>query len=237
MPLADLCASARSLGIQSVELLGPEEWAVPRAHGLTCAVANGPGGIAEGWNRAANHDAFLAKCETLLPLAAAAGIPNMIVFSGNRAGMSDADGLRTCAKGLERLMPLAEKSNVTIVMELLNSKVDHHDYMCDRTAWGVELCRAVRSERFKLLYDIYHMQIMEGDVIRTIREHAPYLAHFHTAGNPGRSNLDHTQELDYRGICRAIVETGFTGYLAQEFIPRGDPVAALRSAVEICDVA
>ena len=160
----------------------------------------------------------------------------MIVFSGNRAGLPDADGLKNCAIGLRRITPLADTCGVTVIMELLNSKVDHGDYMCDRTAWGVELCKAVGSDRFKLLYDIYHMQVMEGDVIRTIRDNHQYLAHYHTAGNPGRSNLDDTQELNYKGITEAIVATGFKGWLAQEFMPRGDARTALAAAVRICDV-
>lgn len=237
MSLDELCGHAKTIGLQSVELLGPDEWEVTRRHGLTCAVANGPGGIVKGWNRVEHHDALVAASESLLPRVAAAGIPCMIVFSGNRGGMADAEGLRNCAAGLARIMPQAESLGVTVIMELLNSKVDHGDYMCDRTPWGVELCKAINSNRFKLLYDIYHMQIMEGDIIRTIRENAPYIAHYHTAGNPGRSNLDDTQELDYRGICKAIVATGYTGYLGQEFMPRGDAVAALRSAAALCDVA
>lgn len=236
MQLDALCAAAKAMGLQSVELLSENEWPVVAAHGLKCAVANGPGGITRGWNDPAMHDELVRNSERLLPLVAAAGIPNMIVFSGNRNGMADADGLRNCATGLARIMPLAEKHGVTVIMELLNSRVDHKDYMCDHTPWGVALCKAVKSERFRLLYDIYHMQIMEGDLIRTIRDNAPYLAHFHTAGNPGRSNLDNTQELDYRGICAAIVETGYTGYLGQEFLPRGDAMAALRNAVQLCDV-
>ena len=234
MPLADLCVLAKRVGIGSVELLNEDQWPVPAAHGLTCAVANGPGGIAKGWNRREHHDALVRRSEELLPKVAAAGIPQMIVFSGNREGLADDEGLRTCAEGLRRVMPAAERAGVTVIMELLNSKVDHADYMCDRTAWGVELCKRVGSDRFRLLYDIYHMQVMEGDVIRTIRESHPWIAHYHTAGNPGRSNLDDAQELNYRGICRAIRETGFTGWLAQEFMPRGDPAAALEAAVRAC---
>jgi hydroxypyruvate isomerase len=236
MSLEDLSRAAAAMGLKSIELLGESEWETPRRFGLTCAVSNGPGGIDRGWNRTEMHDELVTKSERLLPLIAAAGIPNMIVFSGNRAGMSDAEGLRNCAAGLKRIMPTASKCNVTVIMELLNSKVDHKDYMCDRTPWGAELVRAVGSDRFKLLYDIYHMQIMEGDVIRTIRDNAAHIAHYHTAGNPGRSNLDDTQELDYRGICKAIVDTGYKGYLGQEFLPRGDAMTALRQAVLLCDV-
>jgi hydroxypyruvate isomerase len=236
MKLEDLCTMAKGLGIGSVELLDVDQVRVPASLGMTCAVANGPGGITKGWNRMEHHDDLVRKSEDLLPRIAAAGVPQMIVFSGNRAGLPDVDGIRNCAAGLKRIMPLAEKTGVTVIMELLNSKVDHKDYQCDRTAWGVELCKAVGSDRFRLLYDIYHMQIMEGDVIRTIREDSKYINHYHTAGNPGRSNLDDTQELNYRGICEAIVATGFTGWIAQEFMPRGDAAEALGKAVRICDV-
>jgi hydroxypyruvate isomerase len=236
MKLPDLCALAKRVGIGSVELLDEPQWAVVREHGLACAVANGPGGITKGWNRAEHHDALLRRGEELLPKVAAAGIPQMIVFSGNRDGLADAEGLRNCSAGLRRLMPAAERAGVTVIMELLNSKVDHRDYMCDRTAWGVELCKQVGSDRFRLLYDIYHMQVMEGDVIRTIEADHAWIAHYHTAGNPGRGNLDDTQELNYRGICAAIAGTGFSGWLAQEFMPRGDPAQALAAAVRACTV-
>ncbi|MES1168769.1 MAG: TIM barrel protein, partial [Oleiharenicola lentus] len=172
-----------------------------------------------------------------LKATAEAGFPNLICFSGNRDGMSDAQGLENCAVGLKRIMPLAEKLGVTVCMELLNSRVNHKDYMCDRTEWGVELCKRVGSDRFKLLYDIYHMQIMEGDVIATIQRHHQYIAHYHTAGVPGRHELDENQELFYPAIMRAVMDTGYQGYLGQEFVPRGpDPLAALRAGVEICDV-
>jgi hydroxypyruvate isomerase len=234
--LEDLCAIVKRVGIGSIELLDEPQWKVVQSQGLACAVANGPGGITKGWNRVEHHDELVRRSEELLPRIAAAGIPQMIVFSGNRAGLDDAAGIRNCAQGLRRIMPLAERSGVTVIMELLNSKVDHKDYMCDRTAWGVELCKAVGSGRFKLLYDIYHMQIMEGDVIRTIREHHAHIGHYHTAGNPGRSNLDDTQELNYRGICEAIADTGFAGWLGQEFMPRGNPEQALAAAVRACTV-
>jgi hydroxypyruvate isomerase len=236
MPMDELCKNAAQMGILSVELLGENEWEIAKKHGLTCAVANGPGGIADGWNSLQNHDNLVKGAERLLPLVAAAKLPSMIVFSGNRRGLSDADGLVNCAKGLKRITKLAEDLNVTIVMELLNSKVDHKDYQCDHTAWGVELCKRVGSERFKLLYDIYHMQIMEGDVIRTIQDNIAYLGHFHTGGNPGRNEIDSTQELNYARIAQAIVDTKFKGYFAHEFIPRRDPMTSLRQAVDLCDV-
>jgi hydroxypyruvate isomerase len=199
-------------------------------------MANGPSTIPVGFNRPDQHDRLVAESERLLPLVAQAGLPNMIVFSGNRAGMADAEGLEHCAVGLKRITPLAERLGVTVCMELLNSKVDHKDYMCDRTPWGVELVKRVGTPRFKLLYDIYHMQIMEGDVIRTIRENLPFIGHFHTGGVPGRNEIDDTQELNYRTICQAIADAGFTGFLAQEFIPKRDPLTSLRAAAQLCDV-
>ncbi len=234
--LEDLCTAAAAMGIKSVELLTEKEWAMPTKHGLSCAIGMGPTSIGDGFNRVENHDKFIAELERMLPLAKAAGIPQIIVFSGNRKGMSDSEGLKNCAAGLKRITPAAEKHGVTIIMELLNSKVDHKDYMCDRTPWGADLVQAVGSARFKLLYDIYHMQIMEGDVIRTIQDHFDAIAHYHTAGVPGRHELDEKQELNYRAICEVIVDKGFTGYLAQEFIPTRDPMTSLREAVRICDV-
>jgi hydroxypyruvate isomerase len=238
MSLEDLCRHAKEMGISSVELLGPEEWAVAARHGLACAVATNVASnpIPRGFNREENHGAIVKELEERLPLVAEAGVPCQIVFSGNRGGLSDEAGLRACAAGLRRITPLAERLGVTLVMELLNSKVDHKDYQCDRTGWGVALVEAVDSPRFRLLYDIYHMQIMEGDVIRTIREHGKHIAHYHTGGNPGRREIDETQELYYPAICRAIAESGYTGYVGQEFIPSKDPMTSLRRAVEICDV-
>ncbi|MGV3614150.1 MAG: hydroxypyruvate isomerase family protein [Fimbriimonas sp.] len=236
MSLEDLCANARRIGLKSVELLGEREWATVKAHGLTCAVANGPGGITDGWNDPKNHDKLVAESERLLPLVAAAGLPNMIVFSGNRRGITDAEGLERCAQGLKRIAPLAERHGVTLVMELLNSRVDHGDYQCDRTPWGVELVNRVGSDRFRLLYDVYHMQIMEGDVIRTIERHHAAIGHYHTGGNPGRNEIDATQELNYRRIAQAIADTGFKGYVAHEFIPKRDAMKSLAEAVEICTV-
>jgi hydroxypyruvate isomerase len=238
MPLEDLCREAAAMGLLSVELLGEKDWAVARRHGLTCAMANGPSGITVGWNRPDQHDKLVAESERLLPLVAEAGLPNMIVFSGNRAGLSDAEGLANCATGLKRIVPLAERLGITVCMELLNSKVDHHDYQCDRTPWGVELVKRVGSPRFRLLYDIYHMQIMEGDVIRTIRDNFPFIAHYHTGGVPGRHEIDDSQELFYPAVMRAIADLGFSGYVAQEFIPSTgrDPMRSLRQGMEICTV-
>ena len=226
MPVEDLCRNARDMGLKSVELLGEKDWATVKKYGLICAMANGPCTIEVGFNRPSEHDRLVAEGERLIPLISSLGFPNMIVFSGNRKGMADGEGIDNCAKGLARLMPTAEKYGVTVQMELLNSKVDHHDYQCDHTPWGVELAKRVNSPRFKLLYDIYHMQIMEGDVIRTIRDHAAFIGHFHTGGVPGRNEIDETQELNYRRIMQAIVELGFEGYVAQEFIPKRDPMTS-----------
>ncbi|MCG3131449.1 MAG: hypothetical protein FLDDKLPJ_02241 [Phycisphaerae bacterium] len=236
MPLEDLCRGAKEIGLKSVELLSENEWSVPSTFGLTCAVANGPTTIPRGFNRVEHHDEFVKESQRLLPLVKQAGIPNMIVFSGNRDGQDDREGIRNCVAGLKRIAPLAEQLGVTIVMELLNSKVDHKDYQCDRTAWGVEVVQGVGSPRFKLLYDIYHMQIMEGDVIRTIRDNLGHIGHFHTGGVPGRAEIDESQELNYRAICQAIAEGGFEGYVGQEFIPKRDPLTSLRQAAGVCDV-
>ena len=237
LTLDQLCEAAKAIGLQSVELLSENEWATVKKYGLTCAMANGPGPIGDGWNTVANHDKLVKESERLLPLVKAAGLPNMIVFSGNRRGMPDAEGIENCAKGLKRIMPLAEQVGVTVCMELLNSKRSHKDYQCDHTAWGAELCKRVGSNRFKLLYDIFHRQIMEGDVVDTIRENIQYIGHFHTGGVPGRAEIDDTQELNYRRIAQAVVDTGFTGYYAHEFIPRSkDVVASLTKAAQLCDV-
>ncbi|MBL8761806.1 MAG: TIM barrel protein [Phycisphaerae bacterium] len=237
MPLPELCKNAAGMGLKSVELLNPDEWAVAKEHGLTCAVANSvkSNPIPRGFNRVENHDAIVKELEERLPLVKEAGLPNQIVFSGNRGGQDDKEGIKNCIAGLKRITPLAEQLGVTIVMELLNSK-DHTDYQCDHTPYGVAICEGVGSARFKLLYDIYHMQRMEGDVIDTIRKHAKHIGHYHTGGVPGRAEIDETQELNYATIMKAIVETGYTGYVGQEFIPRHDPMASLRKAVEICDV-
>ncbi|MBM4008723.1 MAG: TIM barrel protein [Planctomycetes bacterium] len=234
--LDELIKQSKAIGISSIELLDEPEWLQVRAAGLECAVANGPTSITRGFNRTEHHDEIIAGSERLLPRVAAAGIPQMIVFSGNRAGLSDADGLRHCTAGLKRLMPLAESAGVTIIMELLNSKVDHKDYQCDHTAWGAELVQRVGSDRFRLLYDIYHMQIMEGDVIRTMEQHHAAISHYHTGGVPGRREIDGSQELHYPAIVRALTATGFSGYFAQEFIPSRAPFESLAQAVRICSV-
>jgi hydroxypyruvate isomerase len=243
--LDPFCKAAKEIGLQSVELLEVRDFPILKKYDLACAMVSGvPGGIGQGLNRPQNHDKIVTFYEATAPQVAKAGFKNIICFSGNRAGMSDEQGLDHCAQGLKRIMPACEKHGVVAVMELLNSKIDHADYMCDRTAWGVELCKRVGSEHFKLLYDIYHMQIMEGDVIRTIRGDkdkgieaaAPYIAHYHTGGVPGRNEIDETQELYYPAIMQAIADSGFTGFVAQEFIPKRDPLASLKQAVHLCDV-
>lgn len=236
--LEDLCVAGKAMGLQSIELLGPNDWPTLKKHGLTCAMANNAGmGIEKGFNRLEHHDQLVASYLDAIPKVADAGLTNLICFSGNRAGLDDQKGIENCAIGLKKIMATAEKHKVVIVMELLNSKVNHRDYQCDHTAWGVELCKAVGSENFKLLYDIYHMQIMEGDVIATIKKSHQYIAHYHTGGVPGRAEIDETQELYYPAIMKAILETGYKGHVAQEFIPkRSDAIASLKQGVQICDV-
>ncbi len=239
IPLEDLCKAAKNIGLASIELTGPEEWPLLKKYGLTSAMPWGAGkGITEGFNNPALHDELVKSYTEIIPKVAAAGLNQIICFSGNRNGLDDEKGIENCAIGLKRLMPIAEKYKVTMSMELLNSKVDHHDYQCDHTAWGAALCEKIGSENFKLLYDIYHMQIMEGDVIATIRKFNKYISHYHTGGVPGRNEIDETQELNYPAIMKAIVETGFKGFVAQEFIPkREDKIASLKQGVTICDVA
>ncbi|MGK6350528.1 hydroxypyruvate isomerase family protein [Parapedobacter sp. DT-150] len=238
IPLEALCEAAKGMGISAIDLVGPEEWPVLQRYGLHAAMTQGAGkGITEGFNDPTLHDELIASYENLIPKVAAAGYDQLICFSGNRNGLDDELGITHCATGLKRLMKTAEKHGVTMVMELLNSKVNHADYQCDHTEWGVALCEAIGSERFKLLYDIYHMQIMEGDVIATIKKYHPYFSHYHTGGVPGRNEIDESQELNYPAIMRAIAETGFKGHVAQEFIPkRPDVLASLQQAVQICDV-
>ena len=238
MSLDELAGHAARIGYRGIDLLGPEDWAAVRKHGLVCPLAmlGAPVTIDKGLNRVENHPAILEALGKAIDLAAEAQVPNIVCFSGNRAGMSDQEGLENCARGLRQIAGQAEKKGVTLCVELLNSKVDHKDYMCDHTAWGVALVKKVGSPRVKLLYDIYHMQIMEGDVIRTIRENAQWIAHYHTAGVPGRHEIDDSQELNYGAVCRAIAETGYTGFLAQEFVPTGEALRALEQAFRTCDV-
>lgn len=237
IPLEDFCKSAKEMGIKGIDLLGPDEWAVVKKHGLICSLPQGAGkGIGQGFNDPKLHDELVASYEAIFPKLKEAGLDKVICFSGNRHGMSDEDGMNNCVTGIKRLMPSAEKYGVTMIMELLNSKVDHKDYMCDHSGWGAEMCKRVGSPNIKLLYDIYHMQIMEGDIIRNIRAHNQYIGHYHTGGNPGRNEIDESQEIYYPAIMKAIVDTGYKGFVAQEFIPKRDPLTSLREAVMICDV-
>ena len=240
--LDDLCVAAQGLGMTAIDLLQPADFPTLKKHGLVCSMVSYPtidglGGIERSWNRVEHHDKLVPVYEEHLRLTAAAGFERLICFSGNRAGLDDGQGLANCALGLKRLLPLAERLKVTLCMELLNSKRTHKDYQCDHTAWGVALAHQIGSERFKLLYDIYHMQIMEGDICDTIRENYPYFDHYHTGGVPGRGEIDETQELNYARIMQAIVATGYKGYVAQEFVPKHkDALGSLRAAVRICDV-
>lgn len=234
--LDDLCKAAAEMGFHAIDLLDEKDWGVPTKHGLVCSLGNGAGPIHKGFNRLEHHDELVHGTERLLPLAKAAGVPSLIVFSGNRNGLSDEEGARNCITGLKRVAGTAEKLGVQIVIEYLNSKVDHGDYQFDRMKFGVDVVKGVGSERLKILYDIYHAQIMEGDVIRTIRDHKDLIGHFHTGGVPGRNEIDGTQELNYRAIAQAIVDTGFAGYVAHEFVPARDPLTSLSEAGALCDV-
>jgi hydroxypyruvate isomerase len=235
--LPDLAKAVAGMGLTAIDLLGEADWAVIRDYGLICSMGSAGGGsIANGLNVKANHDAIVKNFEQNLPKAAAAKVPNVITFFGNRRGMGDSEAIANCVEGLNRVKKIAEDTGVTICVELLNSKVDHKDYHGDKSAFGIEVVKAVASPRVKLLYDIYHMQIMEGDVIRTIRDNKDYFAHFHTGGVPGRHELDATQELQWATVSAAIADTGFQGYMAHEFVPTRDPLTSLREAVVLCDV-
>jgi hydroxypyruvate isomerase len=237
IPLDQLCTFAASIGLVGIDLLQPAEYDVPQRYGLRCTMGYAGGGeINKGLNRLENHAAIEAAMRQYVPLAAKAGIPNVITFSGLRDGLSDEEGARNTVIGLRRLRPIVEDHGITLNMELLNSKVNHPGYMCDHTAWGVRVVSEVDSPRIKLLYDIYHMQIMEGDLIATIRANARWLGHYHTGGVPGRHELDDSQEVNWIGVMRAIAETGFSGYVAHEFVPSRDPLTSLQQAVALCDV-
>ncbi len=239
--LEDLCKASKEMGLVALDLIDPKDFPVLKKHGLTVSMVNYPnidglGGINKAFNRVEHHDKLVTAYEQRIKEAADNGYERVICFSGNRAGLDDEKGLENCAVGLKRLMAFAEQHKVSLIMELLNSKRSHKDYQCDHTAWGVELVKRVGSERFKLLYDIFHMQIMDGDVCDTIKENHQYFDHYHTGGVPGRAEIDDTQELNYPRIMQAIVATGFKGYVAQEFIPKRDPLASLKQSIGICDV-
>ncbi len=236
--LDELCKNALRIGYKGIDLVGPQEWPTLKRYGLACSMnmSAGPIRIDSGLNRKENHATIAAALKKDIDLAADAGVPNVICFSGNRQGLSDEEGLENCVIGAKLVAGYAEQKGITVCIELLNSKVDHKDYMCDHTAWGVKLVKAVGSPRFKLLYDIYHMQIMEGDVIRTISQNIEYIGHMHTAGVPGRHEIDESQELYYPAICRAIVKADYKGFLGQEFVPTRDPLTSLEQAFKLCDV-
>jgi hydroxypyruvate isomerase len=237
IPLPDFCRAVAEMGLTAVDLLEEDEWPVARQAGLVCSMGYAGGGsIKDGLNVKANHDAIVRNFERTIPRAASLQMPNVITFFGNKRGMSDEEAIANCVAGLNRVKKIGEDHGVTICVELLNSKVNHADYQGDRTAFGVAIVKAVDSPRVKLLYDIYHMQIMEGDLVHTIKDQHQYIGHYHTGGVPGRHELDNTQEVNWPAVCRAIVDTGFRGFLAHEFVPTRDPLTSLREAVALCDV-
>ena len=234
----ELCVEAKKIGIKAIDLAGPKDWPILKKHALDSSMCNGAEiNLVDGFNDPQFHDTLVKNYTEMIPLVAKNGYKNLICFSGNKRDKTDEEGLKNCVTGLKKIIGLAEKHKVTLVMELLNSKRDHKDYQCDNTAWGVELCKQLGSENFKLLYDIYHMQVNEGNVIDTIQKNHAYFAHYHTAGVPGRYDIDNSQELYYPAIMQAIVDTGFKGYVAQEFIPKKEnKLASLAEAIHICDV-
>lgn len=241
LSLDELCMEVKQIGFSAIDLVGPKDWPVLKKHSIYSSMCNGAEiGLTKGWNDKQYHATLIKNYTEHIGLVAEAGYKNLICFSGNRNGMDDETGLKNCTEGLKQIMSLAEEKGVVIQMEIFNSKVDHKDYMADKTAWAVELCRRIGSPNFKILYDIYHMQINEGDVIRTLTDYHEYIGHYHTAGVPGRHEINETQELYYPAIMHAIVKTGFRGYVAQEFIPTGktneEKLAALKDAVRRCDV-
>lgn len=238
IPLEQLCSQFKELGLVGMDLVGPKDWPMLKKYNLISTMCNGAElGLTKGWNDKQYHPQLIKNYTEHIDLVADAGYTNLFCASGNRGVIDDETGLKNCTEGLKQIVAQAEKKGVILVMELLNSKVDHKDYMCDRSSWGVELVKRVGSPNFKLLYDIYHMQIDEGDVIRTIRANHEYYGHYHTGGVPGRHEIDETQELYYPAIMKAIYDTGYKGYVAQEFIPSApDPIASLRKAIQICDI-
>ena len=233
---AEVVETAARIGYKSIEMLPREHWDLVKSHGLDIAIVIGHASLPDGLNNPENHDRIEDELLANIDLAAANDIPALICFSGNREGRSAEEGRDNTIAGLQRVTKAAEAKGITLCIELLNSKVNHPDYQCDSTPWGVEVCRGAASPRVKLLYDIYHMQIMEGDLIRTIGENIDYIGHFHTAGNPGRKDLDEEQEIYYPPIMRAIAESGYNGYVGHEFVPKADPLAALQAAYDTCDV-
>ena len=239
VPLEELCIAVKEIGFSAIDLIAPKDWPMLQKYGLYSSMCyhGGKVSLTNGFNNKMYHEQLIKDYTEVIPLMVKAGYKSVICFSGNRNGMDDETGLKNCVEGLQKILPLAEKNEITIHMELLNSKVDHKDYMCDKTPWGTELCKRLGSANFKLLYDIYHMQIDEGDVIRTITENHNHIVHYHTGGVPGRNEIDETQELNYSAIMKAIADTGFTGFVGQEFIPKQkDKIASLKKAIAICDI-
>ncbi len=238
IPLEEFLQDLNELGMKAIDLTGPEDWPLLKKYNIHASMCWGAEiSLTEGWNDPQYHETLIKNYTEMIPKVAEAGYTNLICFSGNRRGMDDAVGLTNCVNGLKQILPLAEEHGVVVQMELLNSKVNHKDYMCDHTEWGVALCKQLGSENFKLLYDIYHMQIMEGDIIRNIQDYHEYFGHYHTGGNPGRNEINDSQELNYPAIMKAILATGFKGHVAQEFIPTyKDKIAALKEGIYICDV-
>ena len=237
IPLDEFCVICKNIGIESIELLDPPDWPVVISHGLTVAMAQGAGkGINDGFNNPRLHDELVESYEKVIPMVAEAGLTNLICFSGKREGVTDLQGWENCERGLKRITPIAEKHNVILTMELLNTN-GHRDYLCSHTAWGAELCKRVGSPNLKLLYDIYHMQIMEGNIIENIQKYHSYFSHIHTGGNPGRNEIDETQELNYPAIMKTLVDVGYKGFVGQEFVPKQeDKIASLEKCIRICDV-
>jgi len=236
MSIEELCRNGAEMGLAGIDLVNPDEWPTLQKYGLVSSMVHGAGTIPDGWNRTESHDRLVLEMQESIERTVAAKLPNVITFSGNRRGQPDEEGKENCIIGLRRVKKMAEDNNITICLELLNSKINHHDYQCDHTAWGVAVMKGVDSPRVKLLYDIYHMQIMEGDIIRTIRENIQYIGHFHTGGVPGRHELDDTQELQWRTVATAIADLNFQGFFAHEFEPTKDPMTSLRQAVSLCTV-
>lgn len=242
LSLDELCSVVKKIGFNAIDLIAPKDWPVLQKYGINCSMCyiSGKVSLTDGLNEKKFHESLIKDYLEVIPLMKNAGYKNLICFSGSRRGMDDETGMKNCEEGLKKILPLAERNNVILHMELLNSKVDHKDYMCDKTQWGVELAKRIGSPNFKLLYDIYHMQIDEGDVIQTIRDNHQYIGHYHTGGVPGRHIIDETQELYYPAIMKAILETGFTDYVAQEFVPQGEnndeKIKQLKKAINICDV-
>jgi len=237
--LEDLCKTVKEIGFNAIDLLKPNEWPTVKKYGIDCSMCYTAGetSLTKGWNDVKNHEWLIKDYLEGIELVAAAGYKNLICFAGNRNGMDDETGLQNCVKGLQQILPLAEKRGVTIQIELFNSRIDHKDYMGDKSAWGIELCKRLGSPNFKILFDIYHMQIDEGDIIRSIQNNHQYFGHYHTAGVPGRHEIDERQELYYPAIMRAIAATGYKGYVAQEFIPKDKlPLVSLQKAISICDI-